>query len=218
MSETTQQEVKPVRARDKADAKKKETHFTDLQAEAKTLGINTFGLGKAALEASIKAVKGALSNATPETQVGESVVAPTETAEDELPRLDDDGEPLGPQNIKRIPLGTSIARLSNDQRPGYYRRWINDVPGRLERARRAGYEHVKDPKGEPVSTPAGTQEQGGGLRAYLMEMPNELRNEDLAAKSATVDEIDNAINRGKFKEQQGDNRYVPDSGISITRR
>lgn len=131
-------------------------------------------------------------------------------------RTDEMGEDLGPENIRRVPMGTHVSRLGGEQRPGYYRRWINNVYGRIERAKRAAYEHVKDRQGNPVSAPVGTEEQGGGLRAYFMEIPQKFRDEDLAAKRAVNDEIDRALHRGTLKEQADDKRYVPEGGIKIT--
>lgn len=181
-----------------------------LRDEAKALGVNSFGLSRNALKATIAAVKGALEN--------QILTAPIVKDGDNELRTDDLGEALGPSPIKRVPMGTRATRLGGDHRPGYYRRWFNDVPGRIERARRAGFEHVKDGSSEPISTPAGTQEHGGGMRAYFMEIPDELRNQDLAQKRAVNDDIDAMLNRGKVSDQKEDRRYVPNTGIKIARR
>jgi hypothetical protein len=185
-----------------------------LREEAKELGINSFGLSRNALRASIAAVKKALEN---QPQPQPQPVTDTEADPGEI-RADALGEALGPNSIKRIPMGTRATRLPTEQRAGYYRRSFNDVPGRIERARRAGYEHVKDPTGAPVSTPVGTHEHGGGMRAYFMEIPQELREQDLAQKRTINDDIDKVLNRGKVSETKEDRRYVPDTGISIKRR
>jgi hypothetical protein len=200
----------PVRY-EKRDGNEADTpDLAGLRARAKELGISSFGLGRQALKASIAAVENALANA------GTSSL-PDDASDLEL-RADELGEALGPNNLKRIPMGTRATRLNGTLRPGYYRRWFNDVPGRIERARRAGYEHVKDGSGSPLSTPAGTQEHGGGMRAYFMEIPDDLRKEDLAQKSAVNDDIDRMLNRGKIDDHKEDRRYVPDAGISIRRR
>ena len=191
-----------------------------LREEAKDLGIEPAGLSRQGLAASIAAVREALAKVnamTPAPVGGEGGghFGGEGTGTDRL--TDELGEDLGPGNIRRVPMGTRQLRLTGDQRPGFYRRWLNDVPGRIERARRAGYAHVKDAEGKPISTPAGTGEQGGGMRAYLMELPMALRNEDLDEKARINDEIDAAVNRGKVDDHPADNRYVPDQGIKINR-
>jgi hypothetical protein len=83
------------------------------------------------------------------------------------------------------------------------------VPGRIERARAAGYDHVVDDKGRPVTLIVGTQEKGGALNGFLMEIPDEFYNEDFAVKQGALDEVDKAIYRGALNEEPGDKRYVP---------
>jgi hypothetical protein len=184
-----------------------------LRGEAKELGINSFGLNKQALKASIAAVQAALQQAKPAPEIDAGIVA--ENADD--PFGDENGEALGPSNIRRIPMGTLSARLRLDPRPGFYRRWLNDVPGRIERAKAAGYTFIMGRDGQPKSAPAGTLEQGGGMRAYAMELPMHLREEDLEAKSAKNDEVDRALNRGSLNAQPDDKTYVPDTGIRMVR-
>lgn len=203
--------TQPVRQTPSKPDNSDEGDIEALRNEAKELGINSFGLSRGALRASIDAVKKALAN---QPQPKSETVAPNADG----PRSDALGEPLGPNAIKRVPMGTRAARLVGEQRAGYYRRWFNDVPGRIERARAAGFEHVRNAKGEPMSTPAGTQEHGGGMRAYFMEIPDELRAQDLEQKRFLNDEIDRALNRGKASDQREDRRYVPEQGIRIARR
>ena len=209
----------------------------ELRAKAKDLGINSFGLGKEALAASISAVEGALSGGGAGAAFGVAAAAKsageftnphgefepdelqsaTNAATADAPRTDAAGEALGPRGIERVPLGVRRRRLVAEQRPGFYRRWINDVPGRIERAKRAGFTMVQDTQGNPISSPVGTQEQQGGLRAYLMEMPQEFRDQDMAEKRRVNLEIDDALNRGRIGHQAEDRRYVPEQGISIKR-
>jgi hypothetical protein len=201
-----------------------------LRAEAKALGINSYGLGKQALAASISAVKGALGKEEPLMTVAAIQLSagangravsdpedpPAETAD--APRTDDTGEPLGPNAIKRVSLGSHQLRLGGDPIPGFYCRWINDVYGRIDRAKKAGYTHVTDPQGSPMYRPVGARDEGGGLRAYYMKLPQHLRDEDNAARAAVNDEIDGAIKRGKYKTDPEDKNYIPDQGIKIERR
>jgi hypothetical protein len=147
--------------------------------------------------------------------MSDPVTAPPEPAANAA-RTDDAGEAVGPAKIERVPLGARKPRLSAEQRPGFVRRWVNDRPGRIEDARNGGYVHVQDSRGEPISRPVGTAEGGGGMRAYLMEIPKSLYDEDFAAAQSIVDDIDKAIYRGKYKEEPGDKRYVPEGGIKVS--
>lgn len=213
MTETTTEPARPQRPDDLAA----------LREEAKSLGIEPAGLSRQGLAASIAAVRDALAKVaalTPAPVDREGGEGTDHTGgegggDDRL--TDEMGEDLGPGNIRRVPMGTRQLRLAGEQRPGFYRRWLNDVPGRIERARRAGYTHVKDANGRPISTPAGTGDQGGGMRAYLMELPDALRAEDLAEKDRVNAEIEAAVNRGKVDDHPEDKRYVPDQGIKINR-
>ncbi len=42
----------------------------------------------------------------------------------------------------RVPLGAPRLRLAVEGRPGYKRRWVNDVGGRIEQAVEGGYSLV----------------------------------------------------------------------------
>lgn len=110
---------------------------------------------------------------------------------------------------RRVPFGQQHARLHYTQRPGYTRRWVNDKPGRIMGAERGGYKHVKDNNGNPVKTHVGNHENGSGMTGYLMEIPTQWYEQDFAFKQESVDETDKAIYGGTFKEESGDNRYVP---------
>jgi len=114
----------------------------------------------------------------------------------------------------RRPLGRRRAKLEYPARPGFHRRWLNDVPGRIDDAKAGGYAHVKDKeKGKPVMRIVGTKEGGGGLVAYLMEIPDALWNADFAKKQEDLDELDAQIFRGSYKQGADDKRYIPSIGI-----
>ena len=118
------------------------------------------------------------------------------------------GEPRDPNKgvkRKRIGMGQGAnlaiygAELDHDN---YYYRWIEESStngGRLERAYEAGYEHHTNSAGEKFS-----RRSGPGL-LYLMRLPKEFREEDLAAKrkrsQMTMDE----------QTRLGRNEYAPDS-------
>lgn len=131
---------------------------------------------------------------------------------------------------KRVPLGTMRSKLSAETREGYHRHWINDKPGRLQQALDGGYEFVKA-QGESVgdlgtiegndlgtmtSRIVGTHESGVPMRAYLMEIKQEWRDEDVAEKAKAAAEIDEQIRGGTIgddSELGHEHRYSPDGGI-----
>lgn len=110
---------------------------------------------------------------------------------------------------ERKPFGAQEYKLSGyPTDPNCVPRWFNDTPGRILRALRAGYRHVKDPEsGKNVDLTVGTAERGGGQVAFLMEIPKQYYREDFAAKQANLDLTDAAIMRGKHKAEPGDKRY-----------
>jgi hypothetical protein len=133
-------------------------------------------------------------------------------------------ETRGPGKAPRIPFGAPQPKLSQTERPGFKRRYFNDIPGRIDRAKNAGYAHVMDAQGKPISTTVGVAKEGGGLTAYLMEIPSELYDADQAAKMQAIDEFDESIRRGvaSGKAPGQDGRYVPTDAygkpkISMTR-
>lgn len=121
-----------------------------------------------------------------------------------------------PPRPDRKPFGTLEAKLNYPERAGYHRHWFNDIPGRVQRSQEAGYEHVKDNSGKNVSRIVGTAEGGGPLHGYLMEIPEEWFNADMAAQQKEVDAKENAMRRGELESQEGDGRYVPKQGIKIS--
>jgi hypothetical protein len=119
-----------------------------------------------------------------------------------------------PQRPSRKPFGSMSLKLDYAQREGFHRHWFNDTPGRIDRAKEAGYEHVKGNDQKNVSRTVGTAEGGGALTAYLMEIPEEWYQQDMASEQVVIDEKEEAIRRGK-PEGEGENQYVPSQGISI---
>lgn len=113
---------------------------------------------------------------------------------------------------ERKPFGGVEQRLSYPKRPGYHRHWFNDRPGRIARAKEAGYDHVLDHNKRPVSRPVGTQEGGGPEVAFLMEIREDWWQQDKAAKQKQVDEIDAQIRRGEVGTQEPDSRYQVQRG------
>ena len=112
--------------------------------------------------------------------------------------------------VKRIPLGQHVAKLSYPVRPGYVRRWVSEIPGRIERALGAGWSHVKDPNTKkPVGQVVDQSLGEKGRRGYLMEIPEALYDEDQKVKQDSLDEVDKLIDSGKYNERADDKRYNP---------
>lgn len=124
---------------------------------------------------------------------------------------------------KRRPLGVAVQRLQADVPSGMTGRWVNDVPGRIQRALDSGYEFISS-DGEVAQTRdggrseiVGTGRDGGAMRAFLMAIPTVLYDEDQKAKQADLDEIDNAIRRGTPPQVADQDRgafYTPSEGIN----
>ena len=127
----------------------------------------------------------------------------------------------GEGRARRVPLGANQLKLARKARPGMVGRWVNDTPGRIQRALQAGYEHVfestdQDGEEKPVSTIVGVTEGGHPLVGYYMEIPKEFYDEDQLAKQEQVDSVEDAIRLGNIEGQVGqDGRYVPEDGIKV---
>jgi hypothetical protein len=120
-----------------------------------------------------------------------------------------------PQRPARKPFGSMTLKLDYPQREGFHRHWFNDIPGRVGRAQEAGYEHVKDRDGKPVSRTVGTAEGGGALIAFLMEIPEEWYNQDMAAEQRIINDKEESMKRGVADGPEGEGQYVPKQGIKI---
>lgn len=116
----------------------------------------------------------------------------------------------------RVPFGGAELRLAYPKRSGYRRYWFNDVPGRLFRAKQAGYAHVLDPStGENVQLVTGRQSGGQELRSYLLEIPEEWYSDDMAVQQDELEKRLSDIRTGRSGPGAEDNRYVPQSGITF---
>ncbi len=120
-----------------------------------------------------------------------------------------------PARPGRKPFGGLSLKLDYPSREGFHRHWFNDVPGRIPRAKEAGYEHVIGEDKKPVNRIVGTAEGGGALIAFLMEIPEEWYKADMAAEQNLVDEKEEMIRRGTLNKTDGDGTYIPAQGISI---
>jgi hypothetical protein len=124
---------------------------------------------------------------------------------------------------KRTPLGIRNV-LTAEQRPGFVRRWVNDVDDRLSRAKEAGYMPVMKPT-ETADPRAGADSQmgslvaksvGGGTRAVLMEIPEEFYRADQDEKQKAVNATESGLRRQPgIKGQQYGGTY---GKVEITRK
>lgn len=119
--------------------------------------------------------------------------------------------------LERKPFGNQEQVLAYPNRAGFRRYWFNDIPGRLQRAKDAGYAHVLDEHdGKPVARIT-DKADGRGRASYLMEIPIEWYQQDMARQAADLDRRLHDIRNGAAGPGAEDNRYVPKQGISITR-
>lgn len=136
---------------------------------------------------------------------------------------------------ERVPLGGGKQRLAApDPKPEFVQRWVNDDPGRIQQALAGGYQFVVNPNasksgeyyqdangtsdiGASMSRIVGSSVEGGGKRAYLMEIPKEFYDEDQASKQASIDVIDAQIDRNKYENKIGDRYKHPTAETHIDR-
>ena len=111
---------------------------------------------------------------------------------------------------KRVPIHEQRDKLATSQKPGFVRRWVNDVVGRLEKFEKAGWVPAdrndvdvnhgevagsNTALGTGVSKDVGRTRAGDGTQAILMEIPIEYYEEDQAAKQKIVDDSDRAMKK-----------------------
>lgn len=119
--------------------------------------------------------------------------------------------------LERKPFGNQEQVLAYPNREGYRRYWFNDIPGRVQRARDAGYAHVLDDQdGKPVSRIT-DKADGRGRASYLMEIPMKWYQQDMARQDAELERRLHDIRNGAAGPGAEDNRYVPKEGISVKR-
>lgn len=122
-----------------------------------------------------------------------------------------------PEERQREPFGASEQVLAVAPRPGYRRYWFSDIPGRIARAKRAGYEPVLDADGAPVGRIT-DRADGRGRSSYLMEIPIQWYQQDMDRQQADLRQRLSDIKRGQAGPGAGDNRYIPKQGITIVGR
>ena len=116
---------------------------------------------------------------------------------------------------KRVPLTDQARDIltvvgKNDD---FVYRWVNDVDGRIDRYKLAGYEIVTDTELEigqrtvdtasTVGTPV-SKKVGPGITAYLMRILREYYEEDQAAKQDEITQREKAMLNEARQERYGD--------------
>lgn len=138
-------------------------------------------------------------------------------------------EIIAKKRKSRISLGGMRQKLSAKVRRGYKRYWFNDTPGRLQEATDAGYEYVIDPKlkvGDPDLEVADSVDsriskvvdRETGMKAYLMEIEEELWQEDRDKAARQITESEKSLQSGvdDYGQPGRDGRYTPGSGTQIS--
>ena len=109
---------------------------------------------------------------------------------------------MSEQPRKRVKLGTRNI-LSAPKKAGFVRRFVNDTGDRIQMFKDAGWNvvddvnQVGDPKlGKPTSIGSSANPHvGGGQRAGLMELPEEIYSEDRAEAQAEITKVENEMKR-----------------------
>ena len=90
------------------------------------------------------------------------------------------------------PMGHKLALPS---RPGYFRHWANDRPGRIEQLEIGGWTFIKDRKGDNLKQVVGSGRDNGALYAYAMEIPIIFFEDIMAEKHRQASEKMDAVKR-----------------------
>lgn len=124
--------------------------------------------------------------------------------------------PMEPED--RQPFDSEELALAWPARAGFRNYWFNDIPGRIARAKRAGYSHVIDPDNGDNKSLVTDKTDNRGRRSYLMEIPIEWYYGDMTRQADALERRLNDIRHGRAGPGAGDNRYIPSQGIHITGR
>lgn len=155
-------------------------------------------------------------------------------------------EPIRVTDENRIPMGLPELSLAVPAVPGFQLHWFLDRPGRVSAALRAGWVFVLDNEvtlnsdtiggmqnasgntdlGSRVSVHGGTDEQGKGVRMYLMKQKQEWYDKDMALREEKSESIAEALRAGragtpeKGSPEDAARRYktTPDNLFTKTRK
>lgn len=106
--------------------------------------------------------------------------------------------------LKRAAKRTPLAErnlIKAESKKGFIRRWVNDTPGRVQDMVNAGYDLVPSDESKmkqdaSLSLDDGTwktRSMGGGHKAFLMEVPEEIFFEDQRLKEEKVRGTENSL-------------------------
>lgn len=139
----------------------------------------------------------------------------------------------------RVPPGIPSMNLDYPVREGYTRRVVCDRHGRLDKFLAGGWSFVQQDALEEkasgalkvttregldsrVSQVVGSHKDNRPMTGYLMEIPEELYEEDQAAKMEHIDDLEASLRQGTDADGGAspgkDGRYVPSTGIKIDQR
>ena len=142
----------------------------------------------------------------------------------------------------RIPMSLPHLKLSVPEIEGYVLHWFADRPGRISRARAAGYQFVgmeevrlnnfglasdleqtgNTDLGTRVSVHGGEGERGGAERLYLMKIKTEWYDKDMALREQAADKVVRTLRDGltgaeKDAQKDAAQRYVKNTDNLFTK-
>ena len=120
-------------------------------------------------------------------------------------------------------------KLYAPERPGYYRRWVNQEGTRVEDLLDKGFLPVENNRGDnryiyseqtggAKIQRVGVDDNGNPIRAVLMEQPNEFREEDVNAELAEINKVQDQIMNGNVAGGLGDSDHSYGSFEAFGRR
>lgn len=125
---------------------------------------------------------------------------PKKTADDQV------ADARARRERRRGEIGSGNFKLAAPQRPGFVRRWVNDVVGRVDQFRENGWDVVQEDGTD--SRHVGGQKNP--LKAVLMELPEEFYREDQAKKlERVVDPRQMKENQAKRRTEDTPEEYIP---------
>lgn len=133
-----------------------------------------------------------------------------------------------------VSLDTPWARLDHPDIPGHHCHWFNDVPGRIDRAKRAGYQIVtpqevpffgdrsNDPSqregiDDQVRTVVDKYDNGEPIWGVLMKIPLKIYNSQQHSRELReLEKLSAAARKGQEKNKPGaDELYPVGPGVRV---